>query len=75
VAFVAYHFHWSRDEILGLPHRERHGWVKEISKINKKINDTVGVEAAPAEAKTQWTGPNFRTTPEGGFQWVNPDLI
>jgi hypothetical protein len=38
VAFVAYHFHWDRDRILELPHKERHAWVKEISTINEKIN-------------------------------------
>jgi len=38
VAFVAYHFHWPREEILGMSHKERHTWVKEISAINEKIN-------------------------------------
>jgi len=38
VAFIAYHFHWHRDDILLLSHRERHAWVKEISGINEKIN-------------------------------------
>ena len=37
---MAYHFHWSRDAILDLSHRERHGWVKEISAINEKINQS-----------------------------------
>ena len=40
VAFVAYHFHWDRDLILDMPHKERHAWVKEISAINEKINAT-----------------------------------
>jgi hypothetical protein len=38
VAFVAYHFHWDRERILELTHKERHAWVKEISAINEKIN-------------------------------------
>lgn len=38
VAFVAYHFHWEREHILEMSHRERHAWVKEISSINDKIN-------------------------------------
>ncbi len=38
VAFIAYHFHWSRDACLDLTHKERHAWVKEISSINEKIN-------------------------------------
>ena len=36
-AFMAYHFHWSLEEIMDLPHRERVEWVGQISKINKKI--------------------------------------
>lgn len=38
VAFVAYHFHWDRDTLLEMTHRERHTWVREISGINEKIN-------------------------------------
>ncbi len=37
---MAYHFHWDRETILELPHKERHRWVKEISAINAKINET-----------------------------------
>ncbi len=40
VAYIAYHFHWSLDDILEMEHRERHVWVKEISEINKEINKT-----------------------------------
>ena len=39
VAYIAYHFHWSRDEIMDMAHSERRLWVKEISKINKEINE------------------------------------
>ena len=38
VAFIAYHFHWDRESLLDMTHRERHAWVKQISKINEKIN-------------------------------------
>ncbi|MGC6509261.1 MAG: DUF6760 family protein [Myxococcota bacterium] len=38
VAFIAYHFHWGREQILELTHKERHLWVQEISKINDRIN-------------------------------------
>jgi hypothetical protein len=38
VAFLAYHFHWSKDTLESLSHRERHQWVKEVSEINEKIN-------------------------------------
>lgn len=37
VAFIAYHFHWSQDEILNLEHSARQCWVAEINKINQKI--------------------------------------
>lgn len=39
VAYVAYHFHWPKDEIMEMPHLERHRWAKEISNINQEIND------------------------------------
>ncbi|MEK7729847.1 MAG: DUF6760 family protein [candidate division KSB1 bacterium] len=39
VAFIAYHFHWPSSEVLQLEHRERQRWVKEISKINKRLNE------------------------------------
>ncbi len=38
VAFIAYHFHWSFEEILNMDHGERQKWVKEISKINRKLS-------------------------------------
>lgn len=39
VAFVAYHFNWSHDEVLAMPHWERRRWCEEISKINEKMNE------------------------------------
>ncbi|KAM3094008.1 DUF6760 family protein [Phormidesmis sp. 146-35] len=33
VAFIALHFHWSRDEILNLEHAERRRWVEEIKRL------------------------------------------
>ncbi len=38
VAFIAYHFHWSFEEILNMDHGERQKWVEEISKINRKLS-------------------------------------
>ena len=38
VAFIAYHFHWPHDEIMGLEHGERRQWVGEISRINERLN-------------------------------------
>lgn len=39
VAFIAYHFHWSLGEVLDMEHADRHRWIKEISGINKRINE------------------------------------
>jgi len=39
---VAYHFHWSMEDVLNMEHRERQIWIKEISDINKEINSTRG---------------------------------
>ncbi|MFN6067834.1 MAG: DUF6760 family protein, partial [Pseudanabaena sp.] len=30
VAFIAFYFHWSREDILNLTHTERLRWVNEI---------------------------------------------
>ena len=38
VAFIAYHFHWSFEEIIHLEHRDRHRWVEEISSINRQLS-------------------------------------
>ena len=37
VAYIAYHFHWPRDQIMGLEHHERRHWVGEIARINERI--------------------------------------
>jgi hypothetical protein len=39
VAFIAYHFHWPYDDIMGLDHAERRQWVSEISGINERLNE------------------------------------
>jgi len=39
VAFIAYHFHWDLNIILELDHATRHRFIREISDINRKIND------------------------------------
>lgn len=35
MAFIAHHFHWSHGELMGLEHRERRRWCREISAINR----------------------------------------
>ena len=38
VAYVAYHFHWSREEILDLEHPERRRFVDEIAALNTRTH-------------------------------------
>lgn len=38
VAYVAYHFHWSMDEILDLEHPLRQRFVTEIGRINRRLS-------------------------------------
>ncbi|MEE1927549.1 DUF6760 family protein [Streptomyces sp. TRM 70351] len=38
-AYIAYHFHWPQEQILGLTHAERVRWVREIARINTRINE------------------------------------
>ncbi|SIQ98173.1 hypothetical protein SAMN05920897_1212 [Alkalispirochaeta americana] len=37
VAYIAYHLHWSRREILEMTHRERSMWVSRVNEINAEI--------------------------------------
>jgi hypothetical protein len=37
-AFVAYHLHWPREELLALEHAERRAWVHEVNAINERMN-------------------------------------
>ena len=39
VAYVAYHFHWSHDEVMNLDHSERTRFVQEIGRINQRLTD------------------------------------
>ena len=38
VAFIAYHFHWSLEDIMVMEHADRRGWVEAISSINSSVN-------------------------------------
>jgi hypothetical protein len=38
VAYIAYHFHWSLDDILDMEHPLRRRFVDEIAKINRRIS-------------------------------------
>jgi len=37
VAYVAFHFHWSLNDILDMEHRERIRYVREIAAINTRL--------------------------------------
>ena len=40
VAYLAYHLHWTREEILSLEHAERRRWVLETSRIrNREVQE------------------------------------
>ena len=39
VAYIAYHFHWPRADILSLEHAERQRWVQEIADINRRLSE------------------------------------
>jgi hypothetical protein len=43
VAYLAYHFHWSYEEVMNMEHAERQDWVGEVVRINTSL------EATPAE--------------------------
>jgi hypothetical protein len=38
VAYVAFHFHWSLNEILDLEHMTRRRYVAEIAAINRRLS-------------------------------------
>lgn len=46
MAFVAYHLHWSREELMQLEHAERRRWCREISAINGRLD---GKQSNPFE--------------------------
>ena len=39
VAYVAYHFHWSLEEILDLEHPTRLRYVDQIARINRRLSE------------------------------------
>lgn len=39
VAYVAYHFHWSFEEILDLEHGVRRRFVEEIDRLNRRVEE------------------------------------
>ena len=39
VAYIAYHFHWSLDDLLDLEHAQRRRYVTEIARINTRLTE------------------------------------
>jgi len=39
VAYVAYHFHWSFEELLDLEHPVRRRFVEEIDRMNRRSGE------------------------------------
>jgi len=37
---VAYHFGWSHEAVLNMPHWERQRWCRQISEINERMTET-----------------------------------
>jgi hypothetical protein len=35
---VAYHLHWSFEQLVSLDHGERRRWVAEVARINRRLN-------------------------------------
>ena len=40
VAYIAYHFHWPKREIMEMTARERRGWIASIAGLNMEIDRT-----------------------------------
>ena len=38
MAFIAYHFHWSSEELMTQEHAERRRWCHQISSINRRLD-------------------------------------
>lgn len=45
MAFIAFHFHWSSAELMGLDHAERRRWCAEISTINRQLDALPAAQA------------------------------
>ena len=39
MAFIAFHFHWSHAELMALEHTERRRWCRQISAINRRLDE------------------------------------
>lgn len=39
MAFIAFHLHFDRDAVMSLEHPERRRWCREISAINRRLDN------------------------------------
>ena len=39
ISYIAFHFHWPLDDILGMEHPDRLRYVGEISRINERMRN------------------------------------
>lgn len=44
IAYVAFHFHWSHEEIIDLEHLRRRAFIREIASINRRLNELAKAE-------------------------------
>jgi hypothetical protein len=45
MAFIAFHFHWPSAELMALEHGERRRWCREISTINRRLDERPSVSS------------------------------
>ncbi len=39
VAYIAYHFNWSLNQIMSMDHAQRRRWVDEVARINTRLSE------------------------------------
>ncbi|WP_323447403.1 DUF6760 family protein [Streptomyces yaizuensis] len=42
IAYISYHFHWRLADVLDLEHAQRARFVREIARLNERINGESG---------------------------------
>lgn len=39
VAYLAYHFNWGYESLMGMEHRDRRQWVEQVAAINRRLSE------------------------------------
>jgi hypothetical protein len=68
IAYVAYHFHWSLDEIVDFEHPMRRRFIEEIARINRRLSEP------PAPFQGKIFGLPEKKAPAAGTERVNYGL-